>query len=125
MKNKDHPKQRDPQWVEDVTGKNCSALGAIVAQVLGEVADGIEKAPINPQKINWQGKNHIEVIWKSPLASGCSSELTKLLICCGQRGLRLILTAVAPGLMRMSFSRHGDGSSCPDEAGQCHCEAHH
>lgn len=116
---------RDALWVEQQTGKPCSALGAVVAQVLGEVAGGIEKAPINPLKIDWQGKRQVEVIWKSPLASGCSSELAKLLICCGQRGLRLLLTAVAPGLMRMSFSMHTDGGPCPDKEGRCHCETHH
>ena len=117
--------KHEVQWIQNVTGKQCSTLGATVAQVLAEVADGIEKAPINPAKINWQGKSHVEVIWKSPLASGCSSELAKLLICCGQRGLRLVLTAVAPGLMRMTFSRHDDGGPCPDDQGHCHCEAHH
>ena len=97
--NNDHWK-----WVQALKkDESMSALGKTVANILGYVGYGIYNCPISHNRIDWTDDYCIVINWRHPLSNWDFDNLTRLVLECHERLVRIDLTGSAPGYIRMIF----------------------
>jgi hypothetical protein len=80
------------KWIESCYDLKCSPLGKEVANILGYVGGGIYNAPFATEKVNWTGEYSIIVNWNSSLSNWDFPQLTKLVIECHRRMIRVCIS---------------------------------
>jgi hypothetical protein len=102
-------------WIERCSWMKMtmSPLGREVADLLGAWARGIYHIDRSVMKVDWSDEQVIEINLSNPttLSTWDFDELTKLVILCHDRIIRCEIRAVAPGILKMCFTkriRHGD-----------------
>lgn len=101
------PKYRGADWLEGGIGvKEVSSLGTAVADLLGDVYEGIYHLNYNSlRKVKWSDPDYIEVTVRHGLATWDYNELTRLVVLCHDRLLRCAVHAAAPGYLKLCFSQ--------------------
>jgi hypothetical protein len=82
------------QWIEKVTGKTVSPLGAEVARVLDVVFGGIYHLQKEVAKADWTNPHYVVIQIHRGLSTFDSSELTQLVILCHDQMLRMEISPV-------------------------------
>lgn len=77
------------KWIESNYNLKCSVIGKEVANILGYVGSGIYNASFDTKKVDWTHPTRIELNWKHPMANWDFCELTKLVIECHRRMIRV------------------------------------
>ena len=108
--NNDHWK-----WVQALQkDKRMSELGKTVANILGYVGYGIYNCPLSHKRIDWTDDYCIVINWRHSLSNWDFDNLTRLVLECHERLVRINLAGSAPGYIRMTFhqrkSREGNMS---------------
>ena len=92
------------EWVQALDKTNpMSELGKTVANILGYVGCGIYNCPISHERIDWTDEYCIVVNWSNSLSNWDFDNLTRLVLECHERLIRIELTASAPRRIRMTF----------------------
>lgn len=82
-----------------------SSLGKEVANIIGYVGYGIYNAPIDYKKIEWDNDIWVEVDWKGDLANWDFDRLTKLILECHKRMIRISIEAKSKGILKMYYHK--------------------
>ena len=93
-------------WLE-CNGKRLSDFGREVADVLGQVFLGIyhiDRAVLR-DNVDWQDSGRVSITHNYGLATFDSSELTRLVVLCHDRAIRLEIEGCGPYRMRLIFHR--------------------
>lgn len=105
-------------WVKRSLKKSMSPLGIQVADLLGDVFLGIYHLDYMALKrVNWDDDCISFVLSYHTLSTVDSNELTKLVVLCHDRALRMDIKSVAPKRLELTFhQRVRDGDfyhTCP------------
>ena len=100
------------EWVQALDKTNLvSELGKTVANILGYVGCGIYNCPISHKRIDWTDEYCIVVNWSASLANWDFDNLTRLVLECHERLIRINIKGISPGRMQFLFhqriSRNG------------------
>lgn len=90
-------------WIKEALGKELSPLGQVVADLLGDVYEGIYHIQKSVMKVDWTDCHFIEVIVNGPIATVDNNHLTRLLVLCHDRLLRCEVTGAGNGRLRLAF----------------------
>ena len=90
-------------WIKDTFKVNLSTLGEKVADVLGQVYQGIYHIDKLIRKVDWGNKTCIEVPIDGQLSSYDNAQLTLLLILCFDNMLRVEISARTFRLITLRF----------------------
>ena len=94
------------EWVQALQkDKPMSELGKTVANILGYVGYGIYNCPINYKKIDWTDDYCIIVNWGRSLSNWDFDKLTRLVLECHERLIRIDIYGIAPGRMQFMFNQ--------------------
>lgn len=98
-------------WLRQRFGVKPSPLGELVADILGQVYEGIYHLPESTLcRVNWTEEHNITLCVYGSLASYDGWELTHLVILCHDACIRLEIEAAAHKYLRLWFSaRRPDG----------------
>jgi hypothetical protein len=106
------PKYSGADWIEHSLKKELSPIGREVADILGQAYLGIYHLERQTYKVDWSNKHHIEIVVYGSLNSYDDDILTRLIVLCYDRMIRLQIDARAPGYFRLMFhqrnTREGD-----------------
>lgn len=102
---KDKVKYAGADWISEVTRKPISDLGRDVADILGQVYQGIYHLDKQALKVDWSNEDWIEIVIWGCLCTWDFSHLTNLVIMCHETAIRLELIAAAPNYLRLVFYR--------------------
>ncbi|KKL14721.1 hypothetical protein LCGC14_2512820 [marine sediment metagenome] len=92
------------KWIEQIRKDLViSELGKTVANILGYIGYGIYNCPINYKKADWSNDTWIEIIWSRPLSNWDFDNLTRLILECHERLIRIDISGAAPNRLRMLF----------------------
>src|SRR5574343_631208 len=92
-------------WIRANYNCNMSALGIAVADLLGDLYEGIyHLANSATQKADWSNAHRVSVVLRTEMATIDNNLLTRLVILCHDRMLRANIQPVGPGYMRICFS---------------------
>ncbi len=92
------------EWVQALNkDEPMSKLGKTVANILGYVGYGIYNCPISHRRIDWTDDYFIEVNWSNSLSNWDFDNLTRLILECHERFIRIELSGSSPRRMRMLF----------------------
>lgn len=100
-------------WIKKAFGVEPSPLGEAVANLLGDAFYGIYHLnPTSLRKVEWADPTYVAVVIDRPLATFDFDELTRLVVLCHDRLIRMQVRAAAPRYLKLEFSqrkeRHGD-----------------
>jgi hypothetical protein len=105
-------KHSGADWVEHSLKRELSPIGREVADILGQAYLGIYHLERQLYKVDWSNDHHIEIIIYGSLNSFDDDILTRLIVLCYDRMIRLQIDARAPGYLRLMFhqrsTRQGD-----------------
>lgn len=91
-------------WLKANFKCEMSPLGVAVADLLGDVWEGIYHLNSSGlQKADWSNKDTVSVTLRVELATIDSELLTRLVVLCHDRMLRLNIQGVGPGYLRFRF----------------------
>ncbi len=94
------------EWVQALNkDKPMSELGKKVANILGYVGYGIYNCPISHRRIDWTDDYCITVNWGRSLSNWDFDNLTRLVLECHERLIRIELGGSAPYRMKMFFNQ--------------------
>ncbi len=101
------------EWIKRSLKKTMSPLGIQVADLLGDVFLGIYHLDYKAlERVNWDNDDYIIfVLSYHSLSTVDSNELTKLVVFCHDRALRMDIKSVAPKRLELLFHqrvREGD-----------------
>lgn len=104
------------EWVQALQkDKPMSELGKTVANILGYVGYGIYNCPISHRRIDWTNDTWIIVNWSCPLSNWDFDNLTRLVLECHERLIRIEIKGATPNRMQFIFhqrkSREGGTST--------------
>lgn len=92
------------EWVERATKSQLSELGRQVADLLGDWQRGIYHIGRFVHQTDWKNTHWIEVILPdSDLATFDSDGLTRLVVLCHDRCIRMVVVAVTNRYIRLIF----------------------
>jgi hypothetical protein len=97
-------------WLESC-GKTLSPFGAEVADILGQVFQGIYHidSEVLHKRCQWDNERYIEVVMPDSTNCGLSTydfnNLTTLVVLCHDRCVRLSIYAAAPNRLRLMFHK--------------------
>lgn len=95
-------------------GKNISAFGREVADILGGFAKGIyHMNETSLAKANWADDSFIEVTAEGELSTFDDSNLTILVLLAHDRGIRVGIGGLANHYVRLCFLKPSDQSTMP------------
>lgn len=100
------------EWIKAAFRVECSPLGKAVADLLGDVFQGIYHLDENSlRKTDWSDKFCISVTLPyMTLSTFDSANLTWLVVCCHDRCLRMSIKAKTINYLELTFhQRHRDG----------------
>lgn len=92
------------EWLRQ-RGKTLSPFGELVADILGQVFLGLYHIERPALRVDWRDEVFIKINLDGPLATHDFNQLTALVVLCHDHAVRLEIRAVAPGTMRLAFSR--------------------
>ena len=93
-------------WIERSLKATCSELGKLAADVLGDAFLGIYHLNrTSLKKVDWNNEQQISVTFCGELATVDANELTRLVILCHDRMLRLSVQGAAPNYLRLVFHK--------------------
>ena len=91
-------------WLKANFQCEMSPLGVAVADLLGDVWEGIYHLNNSGlQKADWSNKDTVAVTLRVELATIDADLLTRLVVLCHDRMLRLNIQGVGPGYLRFRF----------------------
>ena len=91
-------------WLKNNITNDVSPLGEKVADLLGDVWLGIYHLDDNALKRgNWNSNHHIKLSFRGSLATVDGSRLTRLVVLCHDRMLRLDISAATHGYLALMF----------------------
>ena len=97
--NNDHWK-----WVQALQkDKPMSEIGKTVANILGYVGYGIYNCPISHNRIDWTDDYFVKVNWRHSLSNWDFDNLTRLVLECHERLIRVEMSGSAPYMIKMIF----------------------
>ncbi len=92
------------EWVQTLQkDKPMSELGKTVANILGYVGCGMYNCPISHKRIDWTDDYCIVVNWSHSLSNWDFDNLTRLVLECHERLVRIDIAGIAPRYLRMIF----------------------
>lgn len=91
-------------WIEKSLKKATSPLGRNVADLLGDVFQGIyHLSSTSLDKVKWDDPYCIEFTYYGELATFDFSHLTVLVVLAHDRMIRVCIRGIGPGYMRLMF----------------------
>lgn len=93
-------------WLKGGIGaENISAFGAQVANILGDVYFGIYHLDYKAlKKVDWKNTDWIEIVVFGGLSTFDYDQLTRLVVLCHDRAVRLEIKAASYRYLRLCFS---------------------
>lgn len=92
-------------WIEQALKVEMSEFGRRVADLLGDVFLGIYHMNTKAlKKADWTNERWIEVVQYGGLASVDGNELTRLVLLCHDRMIRVEVTGCGPNYIKLGFS---------------------
>lgn len=93
------------KWLSETFHIVPSALGELVANILGYVGGGLYNCPIDLRKVDWTRQTFIEVVWSGDLTNWDDSSLSRLWVLCHRNMVRIQIGAT----VTESFERNDYG----------------
>jgi hypothetical protein len=92
-------------WLKSgISATGISPLGETVANILGDVFLGIYHLNYTSlRKVDWKNNSWIQVTFYGGLSTFDTDQLTRLVVLCHDRMVRLEIRAAAPGYLRLLF----------------------
>lgn len=98
-------------WIAHDTSIKLSQLGQEVADILGQAWKGIYHIKSAALKVDWGNPHWISINVRVPLCTFDDDLLTRLIVLCNDRLIRLQIEGIGPGYLRLTFHqrnhRHG------------------
>lgn len=99
-------KYRGSDWIKSALKKDMSPFGETVADILGDVFGGIyHLAEKSLRQADWANPDNVEIYTDQELATTDSNALTRLVVLCHDRCVRLRIRGKAPAYVALRFSR--------------------
>lgn len=93
-------------WIKDCFKVEMSPLGRKVADFLGQLFKGIYHLNnTSLSKVDWKSERHIEFTLDRPMSTFDNDLLTELVVLSHDQMLRVELSGVAPGYIKMVFHK--------------------
>ena len=103
-------------WLQDSANRTLSPLGKEVADILGQVFSGIYHidTAVLSKKVDWSNKAYIELSIRDELATFDFGLLTKLVLCCHARKIRLSISGANYRYLKLLFLKSPNHPSIED-----------
>lgn len=100
-------------WVEATYKLELSPFAREVADLLGDVWKGIYHLDDKQlKKVDWKATQYIRFLWRGTISTFDFCEMTDLVLAAHDRGIRVEVSAVAPGWLVFMFHPRGSTALC-------------
>jgi hypothetical protein len=93
------------EWVVGMLGVELSPLGKDVADILGQAFLGIYHIEKSARKTDWTNKQYIVIAIRTNLSTVDTDILTRLVVLCHDRAIRMDISSRAFGVLELMFHR--------------------
>jgi len=89
-----------------------SSLGRDVADLLGQLTQGIFHVMVQAMKVDWKNESYIEIVLYGGMSTFDNARLTNLVLLCHAAAIRCELCPASPQYLRLIFyRRERDGTT--------------